>query len=107
VDSLAALAPLFFLCRLRGLFLFGERFRGLLMDAFFSTTFSGPPSGGTFGLGRACPWGACLPWWKYALDFSDVATPVHGHAPHLKQEPGALNRASCMSQLNTRACAGQ
>jgi hypothetical protein len=28
-----------------------------------------PTSGGTFGLGRACPWGACLPWSKYGLDF--------------------------------------
>ena len=44
VDSLAALAPLFFLCRLRGLFLFGASGSGaLLMDAFFSATLSRPP----------------------------------------------------------------
>jgi hypothetical protein len=43
-DSLAALAPLFFLCRLRGLFLFGASGSGaLLMDAFFSATLSRPP----------------------------------------------------------------
>jgi hypothetical protein len=44
VDSLAALAPLFFLCHLRGLFLFGASGSGaLLMDAFFSATLSRPP----------------------------------------------------------------
>jgi hypothetical protein len=44
VDSLAALAPLFFLGHLRGLFLFGASGSGaLLMDAFFSATLSRPP----------------------------------------------------------------
>jgi hypothetical protein len=39
-----ALAPLFFLCRLRGLFLFGASGSGVpLMDAFFSATLSRPP----------------------------------------------------------------
>jgi hypothetical protein len=43
-DSLATLAPLFFLCRLRGLFLFGASGSGApLMDAFFSATLSRPP----------------------------------------------------------------
>jgi hypothetical protein len=43
-DSLAALAPLFFLCRLRGLFLFGASGSGApLMEAFFSATLSRPP----------------------------------------------------------------
>jgi hypothetical protein len=43
-DSLAALAPLFFPCHLRGLFLFGASGSGApLMDAFFSATLSRPP----------------------------------------------------------------
>jgi hypothetical protein len=43
-DSLAALVPLFFLRRLRGLFLFGASDSGApLMDAFFSSTLSRPP----------------------------------------------------------------
>jgi hypothetical protein len=42
-DSLAALAPLFFLCGLRGFLLFGASGSGaLLMDAFFSATLSRP-----------------------------------------------------------------
>jgi hypothetical protein len=44
VDSLAPLAPLFFLRGRRRLFLFGASGSGaLLMDAFFSATLSGPP----------------------------------------------------------------
>jgi hypothetical protein len=75
VDSLAALgAVIFSLPPSRVVSFWRERSGALLMDAFFSATLSR----GTFGL--------VVPWWKYALDFSDVATPVHGHALYLKQE---------------------
>jgi hypothetical protein len=85
------------------LFLFGASGSGaLLMDASFSAT-----SAGTLGLGRVCPGGACLPWWKYALDFSDVATPVHGHALYLKQETRPVQPGFLHVSIEHAGCAGQ
>jgi hypothetical protein len=101
---LMLLAPLFFLCRFRGLFLFGASGSGaLLMDAFFSATLSRPTLEGPLAwvvpaLGElVCHGGIC------ARFFRRRHTRAWPRVAPGTKKPGPLNRASCMPQLNTRA----
>ena len=96
-------AVIFSLPPSRAVSVWRERFRGSFDGRLFQRHPQSPTSGGTFGLGRAFPWGACLPWWKYALDFPTSPHRAWPRAVLETKKPGPLNRASCMSQLHTRA----